>query len=101
MPIVIPAGTFEETLLLEAGETLVGLKAARVLLADGPGEDLPAAPEGDEVEESVITGTSFHTISVNTSPTSIQSTSTVTSLSQSRTKYLLHFRRAISRRRRG
>lgn len=63
---MITPGDHSATLLLESGEQLIGLKAAREVLAESGGEDLPPPkPEHGPEEESIITGTSFHTISVS------------------------------------
>ena len=57
--IVLLPDVYEETLLLEGGEKLMSLAAARAALEGDAGEDLPAG-EGT----ATILGVSFHTITL-------------------------------------
>jgi len=59
--IVLLPGVYEETLLLESGEKIMGLAAAKDALEGEAGEDLPAVT-GDGT--ATILGVSFHTVTL-------------------------------------
>ena len=59
--IVLLPDVYEESLLLEAGEKIVGLSAAREMLEGDAGDDLPSvAGDGN----ATILGVSFHTVTL-------------------------------------